>query len=289
MKKIVMLIPCLMLENNREANLKSMKLAKENYPVDEFVVYDQEFKKEDYLEGFTYIGHQEKRQGFIEPRNSLIRWFYKSDYDYAIWMDANEFLSKPSINDFTTLINYLRYNDNVDVIMTSMGIQVDANRMELKQKEDYLDTVHLIPINKGYRWFHFMFMKNFWKYYHVAPHLDKRCNPHEGLGEDEYFGFLMHRMFQCYCAPTICSCKPSNKTSTWQNEKDSYDYPKTQQEVLQEMVYLNHVEVYKNFQHRNNVGEIIIPRLDDKWKPFVKPYKSRSKKNQDYQLDLFDF
>ena len=40
--KVVMLIPCLMLPNNRRANHSAMAFAKEHYNVDAFVVNDAE-------------------------------------------------------------------------------------------------------------------------------------------------------------------------------------------------------------------------------------------------------
>lgn len=73
--KVVMLIPALMLENNRKANHAAMQYAKEHYHIDEFVVNDAEYLDTDYEEGFTYIGHHAERQGFVRTRNQLLEWF----------------------------------------------------------------------------------------------------------------------------------------------------------------------------------------------------------------------
>ena len=74
--KVVMLIPCLMLDNNRKANHKAMQYAKEHYAVDEFIVNDQEFDESDYVEGFTYL-HKSytPRAGFVNTRNQLLKAF----------------------------------------------------------------------------------------------------------------------------------------------------------------------------------------------------------------------
>ena len=48
--KVIMLMPCLMLHNNRKANHAAMEYAKQHYPVDEIVVNDAEFLPEDYRE-----------------------------------------------------------------------------------------------------------------------------------------------------------------------------------------------------------------------------------------------
>jgi len=66
-----------MLDNNRQANFRAMRFALDNYKnIDEFVIYDQEHQEGDFIRGFTYIGHQPKRQGFVKPRNELLKWFY---------------------------------------------------------------------------------------------------------------------------------------------------------------------------------------------------------------------
>ena len=67
-----------------------MEYGKTHYPVDEFIVNDQEFMPQDYKPGFTYIGKHKERQGFVKGRNQLLEYFYNSDADYAIWMDAME-------------------------------------------------------------------------------------------------------------------------------------------------------------------------------------------------------
>ena len=106
MAKIMALIPCLMLPNNRSFNLKAMKETRDLLGLDCCVVYDQCFSDADYTElyGFEYIAHSKERMGWVEPRNKLLEHFYNSDFDYAFWIDANSTVSKPTLNDLLTII-----------------------------------------------------------------------------------------------------------------------------------------------------------------------------------------
>ena len=57
MAKIVALVPCLMLPNNRDINKKSLVSNYELLGLDQFVIYDQCFEESDFDSRFTYIGH----------------------------------------------------------------------------------------------------------------------------------------------------------------------------------------------------------------------------------------
>ena len=93
MAKIMALVPCLMLPNNHDINMTAMKQNYEYLEPDIFAVYDQCFEKDDFVDNFTCIGHADKRMGWVEPRNALLRYFYNSDCDYAFWIDANSTIS----------------------------------------------------------------------------------------------------------------------------------------------------------------------------------------------------
>lgn len=237
--KIVMLIPCLMLDNNRAANHKAMRYAKENYAVDEIVVNDQCFSETDYEDGFTYIGHHEERQGFVRGRNQLLEWFYNSDADYAIWMDGNAWVSKTTLNDFRTLVEVTRRGElPVDVVFSTLGIYVSGERIEARKMPDHRDKIRLVKA-QGCDWFHAMFMVNLKKRYGISPLIDERCDPHKGVSEDVYFARLLRKITSCRQCPTIIVSKPSNKTSTWIAGKDGYKYEKIDYTTVDQIVAEN--------------------------------------------------
>lgn len=237
--KVVLLIPCLMLDNNRAANHKAMRYAKENYNVDEIVVNDQCFSESDYEEGFTYIGHHDERQGFVRGRNQLLEWFYNSDADYAIWIDGNARVSKTTLNDFRTLVDVTKRGDlPVDVVFSTLGIYVSGERIEARKREDHREKIRLVKA-QGCDWFHAMFLANLKKKYGIAPMIDERCDPKKGVSEDVYFARLLRRIVSCRQCPTIIVSKPSNKTSTWIAGKDGYKYEKIDYATVDQIVSEN--------------------------------------------------
>lgn len=273
--KIVLLTPALMLDNNREANKNAMQYALDNYSIDEYVCYDQEFKQGDYLQGYKYIGNQKERQGFVKPRNELLKYFYNSDYDYAFLIDANEKITTSSLNDLETVLHALKTGKIAsNAILTTMGIQISAERMVAKQKKDYFDSVYLLRNKKGYEWIHGLIIRNYKKYYNHEIYIDERCNPLEGIVEDVYFVRTLHRLFECQLCPTIVASKPSNKTSTWQQNADSYAYPVTDNPTINKMIKENFKDTKIKSLEIDNI--VKLDRIKDNNLQYLKKYKSRS-------------
>ena len=274
--KICILIPCLMAENNRKANYEAMELAK-TYGADEIVVYDQEFEPQDYRKGFTYIGHQERRQGFVKPRNELLRWFYESDYDYAFWIDANEKVSTSCLNEVETLFSALRNGLEVNCVMATMGIQISAERILAKKRKDYFNSVYLLRSKKGYEWFHGLIIRNYRKYYGAEIYIDERCDPLTGLSEDVYLPRLLRNLFECQLCPTLILSKPSNKTSTWMNEKKNYDYPVIDLPVLDEFIRQN-LPKYEGIKGVAVPDCMRLERVNTQSLSYIKPYRAKGVK-----------
>lgn len=275
MKKIMLLTPALMLDNNREANKNAMQYSLDNYSIDEFVCYDQEFKEEDYIDGYNYIGHKEKREGFVKPRNELLKYFYNSDYDYAFLIDANEKITQSSINDLETVFHALKTNKIMsNAILTTMGIQISAERMIAKQRKDYFNFVYLLRNKKGYEWMHGLIILNYKKYYNKEIYIDERCDPKKGISEDIYFVRTLHRLFECQLCPTIVASKPSNKTSTWQQNADNYAYPIIEMPIIDKIIKQN----FENVDIKGiKINDIIkLERVKDNNLQHLKKYKSRS-------------
>lgn len=274
--KICILIPCLMVDNNRKANYEAMEFAK-SYGADEIVVYDQEYQQQDYHKGFTYIGHQEKRQGFVKPRNELLRWFYESDYDYAFWIDANEKVSTTCINEVETLFCALRHGTEVNCMMATMGIQISAERILAKKRRDYRKSVYLLRSKKGYEWFHGLIIRNFKKYCGTEIYIDERCDPLTGLSEDVYFPRLLRNLFECQLCPTLVVSKPANRTSTWMNDKKNYDYPVIDLPMLDEFIKQN-LPKYKGIKGVAVPDCMRLERVNTESLMYIKPYRAKGVK-----------
>lgn len=278
MKKIMLLMPCLMLETNRQKNIEAQKYMLENYKgIDEYVIYDQCYNEEDMLKGIKYIGKQKEGQGFIKSRNELLNYFYNSDYDYAVWMDGNKTVSKTSLNDFNTLVNALKTDKiDLDVIFSTIGINISPERMELKKRHDYFKNIYLLYKIHGYEYFHGMFMKNFKKYYNDEIYISEECDVWKGLNEDVYFSILLRKLYKTYLCPTIVINTPSSNSSTWMTTKGSYDYPKVDKIKLKEIAE----KESKNHKKRldtsyKNVYQ--IERVQDDYLKELKPYKAKRK------------
>ena len=231
MNKIAMLTPCLMLETNREANLRAQNYAIEHYLkhccFDHYVIYDQCFKEGDFLPGVEYIGHQDTRVGFIKPRNELLKWFYNSDYDYAFWMDGNKYVSGNCLNDLATLGEAIRFGDvNEDFILSTLGNNVSAHRIKYHKAPDYFDSIHLVPVDAGYLWLHGLFMRNLKKYYNEEIYIPEDWNREQGGScEDMWFIMRARATYRTYLCPTITINCPPARTSTWMTNAKGYDYP----------------------------------------------------------------
>lgn len=277
MKKILLLIPCLMLDNNRQKNIEAMNYAKDNYNVDEIVCYDQEFKSADYIQGIKYIGKQKTRVGFVKARNELIKYFYNSNYDYAIWVDANKTISHTSLNDFNTIINALRTGKITSyVILATLGIQISQERMIAKKRKDYFKKVYLLRCKRGYEWLHGCIMINFKKYFNDEIYIDKNCNNYLGVAEDIFFIRLLRTLYNIQLCPSVIVNTPSNKTSTWMNKEDGYNYPKNSDLKTNILVQKNKKlhTIHKDLEIPNIIA---IDRIKDKDIENLKSYKPRKK------------
>jgi hypothetical protein len=284
MKTIIQLTPCLMLENNREVNHRYLNYAKDNYGLDDIIIYDQEFKESDFEKDFTYIGNQSKRQGFVKPRNELLKWFYNSDYDYAVWMDADGWITKPTLNDFRTIVSGLKSGLlDVNVISSTMGIFFDDKRMMIHKGNDYFEKVYLLKDNSPKKYIHGMIIRNFKKYYSEEYYITDCGHFDSKGGEDTYFNKMIYKLFNVYLCPTIVISKPSNKFSTWMNEKNGYDYPLEETENMDDYINCNYPEISK----APCPETIKLNRLNDFSIKYLKPYKGRKEKYDPRKIRLF--
>lgn len=291
MYKILMLSPCLMLDNNRDYNIKCKERNLNEIQPDGYAVYDQCFKNSEYDPRITYIGHQQERKGWVIPRNALLRYFYNSDYDYCFWIDANSVISKTNLNDLRTVLTAVRDGTlwNCDTIFSTLGIWCSQERIDIKKASDFFDNVHILPVRggKAYNWMHGLIHKNFKKFYNQEFYIDDRCDTNVGIPEDVYFSRLLKTYTNAYLAPTICVNKPdSNKSCDRNDGTGRYNYPPVKYEIVDN--YLLESGYKNNYVHVNPNQirkEFILPRVDYK-KEDIRPYIPRSKSIKSVQQDI---
>ena len=276
--KIVLLMPMLMLDNNRKANNDALDYALKHYTVDMIAINDQEFKDYDYREDsrIQYIGRHKERRGFVNGRNDLLRWFYNSDYDWAVWLDGNAKITKTSINDFVTVTEAIKAGEvEVDVILSTLGIYISSTRIDARRAKDHLENVKLTRVKDTENaWMHGMFMKNFKKAYGMEVYIDEACDPRAGLSEDVYFVQLCKKLFSVRQCPTITVTKPPNKASTWVAGAQRYAYPPIDWKGIAKMVKM---AKHTAPEEKNLKGTYIYKR-SEYMKEEVTAYKERSRK-----------
>lgn len=276
MSGVVLLTPCLMRPNNRAANAKCMAKQRRQIRPDGIMVAAQCFEEGDYEPGIEYVVRSPEGLGFVGARNALLEAFYRSDYDYAVWMDANSWLSEPTLNDFETLLDAVRRGlVGFDAVFSTLGIMVDGDRQTCKTKADYFRRVHFMPAVQGNcDWMHGLVMVNLRKRYGWAPFIDARCDPWEGTSEDTFFSRLLKRMCRCAKLPTAVVAKPAAKTSTWMSNAGKYAYPPVDHAAVDRLVD-EAVEEMPRFGERYN-GGVVIDRLQTDSIADLRAYVPRS-------------
>ncbi len=264
--KVAMISLALMQDNNRELNNKNLDYALENYQVDVIAILDQEFKPEDYREhdSIKYVGHVKKRGGFIHAENKLLKWFYDSDYDWAVFVDSNVKIGKSSLNDFNSIIAAIKRGDleDIDIVESTAGQHPNMLRSEAKKLSTHNEIVRLTTIPEKYTesaWLDGMFIKNFKKYYDKEIFIDERSKPELGLSPDLYLTKVFRKVFEYRLCPTIMINVPPAHTSTWRTADTGFKYPKIDWHTLEKLVKEADIEPVARKGARNNFE---LPRVD---------------------------
>lgn len=280
--KVVMLSLCLMQENTRELNNKTLDYALEHYDVDLIVINAQEFDEFDYRkhDKIKYIGNHAKRQGFVKGRNQLLEWFYSSDYDWAIWLDSNVRIARTALNDFRTVLSAIRRGelDDVDFIASTLGNHITQLRIDAKKARDHFENVKVTTLggSKDTGWMAGLMMCNIHKKYGVSVFIPEECVSQKGLMEDVYFVTLCRKYFEYRVCPTITIAIPPAKTTTWRSSHDGYKYPPVAWEVLNRMILSSKMVPVERKSVRKT---FVIPRVEYMINE-VGGYKERKKKKR---------
>ena len=222
--KICVLIPVYMTDNSRKINhdnLSKLKNTEFRY-VDEVVICDQCFAPDDYIQGFTYLGPFSVFPNKVaDARNTLLKWFYDSDYDYAILMDAREYLTKSGLNSFATVMTAIHNNQiDLDFIQGTIGQIANTERVKDKLREDYKTKVYLRRTNSVQPHLHHTIISNFKKRYGIELYIPAEKmgaasgNP-DGVPDDIYFARLCKAYFDSFILGEMCVNTGKQSASTW--------------------------------------------------------------------------
>lgn len=298
MKQICILTPCLMKDNNRKKNIEFVLRNAKVLSADKTIILGQCLNQADTKQlscaGVEIFSNYNEPLGFVKSRNILLEYFYNSDYDYALWMDANSTISKSTLNTFLTVMKALKEEQiDVDAIFSSIGIMNNNERIKLAAADDYFDVAKLLPASKYSvticSWLHGCFMKNYKKYYNHKVFIDTRCDPNEGLPEDAYLSTLIRKTFSnCYLCPSITVSKPPAKTSTWMSEmknesgKPTYAYPPIKWEELKQLVKEQQSELVDKLKS----SYIIELKRVDEYKDLLTSYQPRKRKQENDERNI---
>lgn len=277
--RLVLLMPMLMMDHNRKDYNKAIDYALEHYDVDLIAINAQEFKESDYRDDpkIAYVLKYDTRQGNSRSRNQLLEWFYNSEYEWAVMMDAGDKITKTTLNDFRTVVDAVKRDIiEVDVITSTFGNNISGIRIAARAAEDHLENIKLVEqtADSESHFFQGLFMRNFNRDYGMKVYIEENLDFDKGVMNDPYFVLLLRRLFEVRQCPTIVFSVPgNNRASTWMT--DQTKYPKTQYPTIKKLVA---EAPYKPLKRSKSFRKTyILPRVEY-MREAVTVYKPRKKK-----------
>jgi len=263
MKKIVVLMPCLMSDANREVyskviadrlELKALGI------IDQLVILAIDFSPEElnlFSEAVLITDYVTKDRTIVGARNTLLKWFYDSDYDFALWTDANERLTGTTKNDLYTLLNAVRNGLDVSVVFSTIGEIVYGQRIEARKRIEHLDEIILTRFKPttSTMTLHFTLMVNINKYFNYELYIPETVDQSKGRPEDVVFAYMLDRALGSHLCPTIITSRISTSKSTWSG--------------LSRSVKASEVPIDKAWI-RKNIAQVPVLREPDNTTLFIK-------------------
>ena len=280
--KICVLIPVYMTDNSRDINLANLRKLKETEfkYVDEVVICDQCFQPSDYIEGFTYLGPFGKMpNGCLDARNILFKWFYNSDYDYAMLMDARESLSSAGLNSFATLCNAIHNNlVDLDCIQSTLGIMVSQERIEDKKRDDYREEVYIRP-SKEQNHLHHCFLSNLKKKYGLELYIEPEVVMAGDfkVTDDLYFITKLSRYIDMHIIGEMTVNTGPQSASLWATKKGSESTKGIPWKKALNIVLDKYCDIIMSEYKSYPQYPLKLKRIED-YKDLLTDYKPRSKK-----------
>lgn len=263
MKKIVVLMPCLMSDVNREVynkvimdrlELKALGM------IDQLAILAINFSPEEldlYSEAILITDYATEDKTIVGARNTLLKWFYDSDYDFALWTDANERLSGTTKNDLYTLLNAVKNGLDVSVVFSTLGEFVYGQRIAARKRVEHLDEIILTRFKPttSTMMLHFTLMINIYKYYNHKLFIPETADQSKGRPEDIVFAYMLDKALGSHLCPTIVTSRISASKSTWSG--------------LSRSVKASEVPIDKTWI-RENIAQVPVLREPDRATLFIK-------------------
>ena len=247
-------------EKRRKYHLKQIQWAKNNN-LNTYIL-PQFYNKSDYVDGINYIetgvGHL-----LIQPeaRNILLKHFYNSSENYAIFADNDSILYEEGhcdSNDFFNIFNKIPLEslNDIDLFFPLNPQQMPFNKDFEKNAIEYKNNFVFkrCPDSKG----SFLIVKNLKKFYNKEIYFDCDFISKERTliaHEDQAFGFeFLKNGYSCYMLKNIVLNELTGNSSTWVDQKDRKAKNQFGKELLAKKFNLiksakglyNYNEVYKH-------------------------------------------
>jgi len=207
------------------------------------VIFAQNYKDEYYRSNVTYIKYNGQVLRFGEARDQLLKIFYQTDDDFAIFADNDAFLyegSKYGDNDrFVQMMQEMDINqfDHVDCFYPINPAFVPFTKDLKKHKISDQTSWRMRP---GYVAAQFFVLKNLKKFYNKEFYYDSNfVLPDRSIlpAEDQEFAVnLIHNGYTSFACPNLIKKDQGlhNSDSTWSN----HDREVWRQKCIQGLTYI---------------------------------------------------
>lgn len=186
----------------KEAHLQQIKSIKAVTPYARIYIVAQNYKEEDYIQDPQITYYSYELLGAMKARNTALKHFYESNYDWCILNDDDTvLLPTESAKEFARELEYNSYKfEDVDIIWGRDMYHMPFQRNEIKKVDTY---VHKWVLNYAlHRVWHYTVIRNFKKYYNKEEYQDETIDPTLGMGYDDAdFCYYLHtqgyQIFDC--------------------------------------------------------------------------------------------
>lgn len=181
---------------------------KEITPTTKIYINAQNYRDEEYVNDaqIEYLFKHEKGIGAQAARNELLKWFYESEYDYAILHDDDSFLNPTdSAKDFFgELMNYPQkfIKLPMDVCYSRNMLFHPMNETDIAKAEFRGKVWDFIACPSS--WLCWSTFINFKKFYNEEFYLDETLDPLTGNGfDDTEFSYRISEKYQSWTVPQL--------------------------------------------------------------------------------------
>ena len=186
----------------KAAHLKQIQSIKATTPYAKIYIIAQNYAEEDYIEDPQIVYYKYEPLGAMKARNTALKHFYDSNYDFCILSDDDTVL----IPDMSAkhFAEELEFNTeafkDVDIIWSRDMYHMPFQRNEIKNITTYSQywklTYSLVRV------WHYAIIRNFKKYYNKEEYQDESVDPTTGVGYDDAdFAYYLHtqgyQIFDC--------------------------------------------------------------------------------------------